>query len=190
MLLHELLVQRLRVSSAGASNSAGSGSSGAEVAGSGGTAVASAEATLAPNLHAHQQRQQPRHPSPAGGSGSGGTVGAGGGEPTPLHPSHPPHAAPRGVQQPRPQARPASAPAPTPPLQAQDAGRRALPAAATRLPPHLLHLRRVEGGSGEHTPHSARSVESAWSDSGGPVVVWSSLGWFVRVMEEGCCCDS
>jgi hypothetical protein len=56
-----------------------------------------------------------------------------------------------------------------------------LPAVAMRLPPHLQHLHQQEsGGSGGTTPLSARSVGSAWSDSGEPlsgvlVVVWVAV---------------
>lgn len=190
VLLHELLLQRLRVSSAGASNSAGSGGSGGTAAArgsgavSGGTGQGSGEgeATLALHLH-HQHHHQRHNLQQSGATGSGGTAASGDVLSLALAPPYlqqqpplePTQLAQQGRQHDRQQpARPVTAPAPGGGGEQQR--RRALPAVATRLPLHLQHLQAqaVGGTSGEVTPHSARSIESAWSDSG----VWGCcVGW-------------
>ena len=192
-LLHELLVQRLRQSSGGDSNTASGGraaGSGPEVRqpGGSGTAGTSGEATLAPTLQAGGARHHPAHqPQPGSSNGSGGPsggtlVGSAEGAPAaavalqprqeiepaeqPRHrrPSMP-AAAPAHAAQRRPQyvaAGPAAG-------QAAEQRPHPRPVAAPRLPLPLQQLQEaaLSGGSGNNTPHSARSVESAWSDSGG-----------------------
>lgn len=194
-LLHELLLQRLRQSSAGDSNTASGGraaGSGPEVRqpGGSGTAVGSAEATLALALQAggHRRQHTANQPQPGSSNGSGGPSGGtlvGSAEGAP---------AAAAVRQARPEIQPAERPRqrrPSTPVAGQAPQRvqrqqhgapepPAAPAAELRHPrlrpvaaPHLpLPLQQLQeaalsGGSGNNTPLSARSVESAWSDSGG-----------------------
>lgn len=193
-LLHELLVQRLRQSSAGDSNTASGGraaGSGPEVRqpGGSGTAGGSAEATLALAVQAGGRHHMSRQPQPDSSNGSGGPSGGtlvGSAEGAPAA------AVVREVrqeikaaEQPR-QRRPSTPAAAQPVHRAQQRQQRGVldppaaqavevhqprlrPVAAPHLPLPLQQLQEaaLSGGSGNNTPLSARSVESAWSDSGG-----------------------
>ena len=174
-LLHELLLTRLRQPSGGGSNTASGGhaaGSGPEVrqpGGSGGTALGSAEATLAP---APRGRRPPAaQPDSSNGSGgpSGGTlVGSAEGV-----------AAVPGQAAALPDQQQAFRPGATPPASAaaqrhrdwrsmQQQQQQGTPP-APRLHLHYLHPAHeaaLSGGSGNNTPLSSRSIESAWSDSG------------------------
>ncbi|KAL4436509.1 hypothetical protein ABPG75_003648 [Micractinium tetrahymenae] len=164
-LLHELLLQRLRASSAGDSNSggrappvgdSGTGRPGTADSGAGVQSGSAEEATLA-----HMQRAQQRQ---SGGDGSG-AAGL-------------PSGTDQQLQQQRQGGLPRSATAPPLALLAPEqqqavppqllAGPSRLPAIATRLPPHLRREACASvsaGGSADQTPMSEQSASSAWSDS-------------------------
>lgn len=176
-LLHELLLQRLRASSAGDSNSGGrappvgdSGTGRPGTAGSGrGVPSGSAEeATLAHHAQRAQQRQ-------SGGSGAGAPAGAGAGH----------HAEQQEGRSGLPRSATAPPVALLTPEQQQAvppqllAGPSRLPAIATRLPPHLRREAGASGsagGSADQTPLSEQSASSAWSDSGAPCSWGVGLG--------------
>lgn len=193
-LLHELLLQRLRQSSAGDSNTASGGraaGSGQEVRqpGGSGTAGGSAEATLALALQAGGRHHTSHQPQPGSSNGSGGPsggtlVGSAEGAPAAavvrqVHREIEPAEQPR---QRRPSTPAAAQPVhraqqrqqhdalqPAAPRAAELHQPRLRPVAAPHLPLPLQQLQEaaLSGGSGNTTPLSARSVESAWSDSGG-----------------------